>query len=90
MRSIGEAGLNASMPYLGAAYCDARGRDDCRPYLEFTKGLASGCFEVAKGLARIQLASATLPVLSQILLKFECGDRLDTITLRAQQIAETR
>jgi len=29
-------------------------------------------------------------VLSQILLKFECGDRLDTITLRAQQIAETR
>jgi hypothetical protein len=29
-------------------------------------------------------------VLSQILLKFECGDRLDTITLRAPQIAETR
>jgi hypothetical protein len=29
-------------------------------------------------------------VLSQILLKFEFGDRLDTITLQAPQIAETR
>jgi hypothetical protein len=29
-------------------------------------------------------------VLSQILLRFKCGDRLDTITLRAPQIAETR
>jgi hypothetical protein len=34
--------------------------------------------------------TAVEEVLSQILLKFECGDQLDTITLRAPQIAETR
>jgi hypothetical protein len=30
------------------------------------------------------------PVLSQILLEFECGHSLDIIMLRAQQTAETR
>jgi hypothetical protein len=62
------------------------------PYVQEQTGLEDSEFiavRLISGGTAFEVMCCNL-VLSQILLKFECGDRLDTITLRAPQIAETR